>query len=52
MNRTEKKKHKLHLPSSYEHSSNGEYMPIAEVTEITPENALRRESKRGHEMSE
>ena len=47
-----KKPNQLHIPVSYEHDCRGEYMPIANVVDITPENILRREAKKGHEMSE
>ena len=43
------KKRKLHMPVSYNHSCKGEYMPIAEIMTITPENALKREAMKGQE---
>ena len=46
---SKKKKIQLHIPGSYNHSCTGEYMPIAEVTNITPENALRREAMKGQD---
>ena len=55
MNQSKKKKRiQLHIPSSYEHSCEGEYMPIANVTEITPENALKRKAmkEQGEELGE
>ncbi len=53
MNQSTNKKHiQLHMPVSVEHLCEGEYMPIANVTDITPENALKREAKRGQEVSE
>ena len=42
-----KKKIQLHMPVSYNHSTKGEYMPIADITDITPENALKREAMKG-----
>lgn len=47
MNQSENKnkKKQLYMPGSYNHSCKGEYMPIAEVKDITPENALRREAQ-------
>lgn len=41
-----KKRIQLHMPVSAEHLCTGEYMPIANVTDITPENALKREAKK------
>lgn len=38
------KKRKLHMPVSYNHVCEGEYIPVAEVTSITPENALKRDA--------
>ena len=50
MNQSKKKKSiQLYIPSSYEHSCDGEYIPIANVTEITPENALRRKALKEQE---
>ena len=47
--KSKKKKIQLHMPVSYNHSCEGEYMPIAEVMDITPENALKREAMKGQE---
>ena len=53
MNQSKKKKPtQLHLPLSYNHLCEGEYMKIDDLVDITPENQLRREAKKGHEMSE
>lgn len=52
MNQSKNKKRiQLHMPVSYEHNCEGEYIPIANVTDITPENALRREAAKGQEVS-
>lgn len=53
MNQSKKKKRpQLYMPVSYTHSSQGEYMPIANVEPITPENALMREAMNGQEVSQ
>lgn len=45
MNQSKNKKRiQLHMPVSAEHLCTGEYMPIANVTNITPENALKRKA--------
>ena len=53
MNQPKKKKPiQLHMPVSYNHFCRGEYMPIAEVRDITPENEIKREAMKGQEVSE
>ena len=47
MNQSKKKT--LHIPLSYNHLTKGELIPIADVTEITPENKLKRSAKDGLE---
>ena len=51
MNQSKSKKKKLHIPGTFNHSCKreNEYMPIAEVMDITPENALKREAMKGQE---
>ena len=51
MNQSKNKKRiQLHKPVSYEHDCKGDYMPIANVSDITPENALKREAMKGQEI--
>lgn len=47
-----KKKRTLYMPGSCAHPCKGEYMPIAEVKDITSESALKREAMKGQEVSD